>query len=164
MALNLAWITPNLAVGGAFGSAEIVALAAAGVAAVIDLRSEACDDAAALSRSGVAFLHLPTDDHCALAQADMDGGVAFATAHLAVGAKVLVHCREGIGRSVTLCLCLLTHGGMAPLEAMRMIKAARKWASPSPAQFRAFGLWRRRQGLQSPAFEELAAIAYAHLD
>ena len=141
-----------------------MALAAAGVAAVVDLRSEACDDAAALARSGLAFLHLPTDDHCALAQADMDGGVAFAVAHLAIGTKVLVHCQEGIGRSVTLCLCLLTYGGLAPLEAMRMIKTARTWASPSPAQFHAFGVWLERHGLQSPAFEELATIAYAHLD
>ena len=161
--LDLDWITPGLAVGGALETVDIAALAAAGVTAVVDLRSEARDDAAALAQAGVAFLHLPTEDHCALAQADMDAGVDFIAPRLAGGGKVLVHCREGIGRSVTLCLCVLTHAGTGPLQAMRTIKAARVWASPSPAQFDAFAHWLARRGLEAPPFEDLAAIAYSHL-
>ena len=161
--LNLDWVTPALAVGGAFPASAIPALAAGGVAAVIDLRSEDQDDAAALARAGVAFLHLPTEDHCALSQQDMDAGVAFAVPRLETG-SVLVHCREGIGRSVTLCLCILTGKGMAPLQAMRTIKTARVWASPSPPQFDAFAIWLGRRGVAAPSFQALAAIAYSHLD
>ncbi len=160
---DLDWVTPALAVGGAFPSSAISRLAASGVRAVIDLRSEDRDDAAALARVGLAFLHLPTEDHCALSQLDMDAGVAFATSRLGQGG-VLVHCREGIGRSVTLCLCILTATGMAPLEAMRTIKAARLWASPSPPQFDAFAAWLARRGLVAPPFQAFAAIAYSHLD
>ncbi len=161
--LDLDWITPQLAVGGAFPSSAIPALVDADVSAVIDLRSEACDDAAALARAGVDFLHLPTEDHCALSLADMGRGVAFAGPKLGKGNKVLVHCREGIGRSVTLCLCLLVDAGMAPLPAMMTIKDARFWASPSPAQFDAFAAWLVARGLQPPPFQALAAIAYRHL-
>ena len=161
--LNLDWVTPALAVGGGFPTAAVPALAAAGIRAVIDLRSEDRDDGAALARAGIAFLHLPTQDHCALTQPDMDAGVAFAAPRLQQGG-VLVHCREGIGRSVTLCLCILTAGGVAPLEAMRAIKAARVWASPSPPQFAAFAAWLARRGVAAPPFQAFAAIAYSHLD
>ncbi len=160
--LDLDWITPALAVGGAFPASAIPTLAAGGIGAVIDLRSEDQDDAAALARSGVAFLHLPTEDHCALSQPDMDTGVAFALARLGEGG-LLVHCREGIGRSVTLCLCILTATGVAPLQAMRMIKAARVWASPSPPQFDAFSAWATRRAVAAPPFRALADIAYSHL-
>ncbi len=160
--LNLDWITPHLAVGGAFPTSAIPALVGSGVSAVIDLRSEARDDAVALEQAGVDFLHLPTEDHCALSLADMDRGVGFAALRLQ-GAGVLVHCREGIGRSVTLCLCILVDAGMPPLEAMHTIKAARYWASPSPAQFDAFSDWLARRGVARPPFQALAAIAYRHL-
>ncbi|WP_174299780.1 dual specificity protein phosphatase family protein [Caulobacter sp. S45] len=160
--LDLDWVTPGLAVGGAFPTSAIPTLAAGGVGAVIDLRSEAKDDAAGLARAGIALLHLPTQDHCALSQRDMDAGVAFALPRLGDGG-VLVHCREGIGRSVTLCLCILTATGMTPLQAMRTIKAARVWASPSPPQFDAFATWLGRRGIEAPPFQALAAIAYSHL-
>jgi predicted protein tyrosine phosphatase len=161
-ALNLDWITPELAVGGAFPSAAIPVLAGEGVAAVIDLRSEDCDDQAMLRAHGIRFLHLPTEDHCALAQADMDAGVAYAR-EIGPGRRLLVHCREGIGRSVTLALCILVDRGAAPLDAMRTIKDRRYWASPSPAQFDAFAEWLVRRGKTPPAFADLAAIAYRHL-
>ena len=161
-ALNLDWITPALAVGGAFATGDIPALAVDGVTAVVDMRREACDDAAALARAGIDFLHLPTEDHCALSLADMDAGVAFVAARLADG-RVLVHCREGIGRSVTLCLCVLVAGGASPLAAMQRIKAARAWASPSPVQFDALAAWLVRRGVTPPPFQALADIAYRHL-
>ncbi len=161
--LNMDWVTPALVVGGDFPTAAIPALAAVGIRAVIDLRSEDRDDAAALAGSGITYLHLPTQDHCALSQLDMDAGVAFAAPRLQRGG-VLVHCREGIGRSVTLCLCILTAGGAEPLEAMRTIKAARVWASPSPPQFDAFAAWLARRGVAAPPFQAFAAIAYSHLD
>ncbi len=161
--LNLDWVTPALALGGSFSTSAIPALVAAGIKAVIDLRSEDQDDAEALARGGIVFLHLPTEDHCALSQQDMDAGVAFAESRLQQGG-VLVHCREGIGRSVTLCLCILTAGGVAPLEAMRTIKAARVWASPSPSQFDAFAAWLARRNVPPPPFQAFAAIAYSHRD
>ncbi len=160
--LDLDWITPSLAVGGAFTTSDIPALTAQRVSAVIDLRAEARDDAAALARAGVGFLHLPTEDHCALRLADIDAGVAFAAPRMAQG-RVLVHCREGIGRSVTLCLCILVDAGVSPLEAMRTIKAARPWASPSPPQFDAFAAWLVARGAAPPPFQALADIAYRHL-
>lgn len=161
-ALDLDWVTPDLAVGGAFHTRDIPALAVEGVSAVVDLRSEDRDDARALADRGIAFLHLPTEDHRALGGADVEAGVAFARA-LAPGGRLLVHCREGIGRSVTLALCILVDRGWTPLEAMARLKDARAYASPSPAQFDAVADWLVRRGVEPPPFEALAAIAYRHL-
>lgn len=163
-ALNLDWIAPDLAVGGAFPPEAVERLARdEGVRAVIDLRAEGRDDAALLDAHGVRFLHLPTEDHCAVSQPMLDAGAAFAAEHLARGERVLIHCREGIGRSVTLALCVLADQGGEPLAAMTQVKDRRYYASPSPAQYEAWAEWLRRRGLAPPDFQAFAAIAYRHL-
>ncbi len=164
---DLDWVAPGLAVGASFPDAAVPLLARQGVRAVVDLREEGCDDAALLARHGLAFLHLPTPDHCAVSQAMLDQGVAFAQAHSPLG-PVLVHCREGIGRSVTLALCVLAAAepqrwGHDPLAALRLVKDRRPCASPSPAQFEAWARWLERRGLPRPDFDAFAAVAYRHL-
>ena len=64
---NLTWLTDHLAVGGSFPVEHAEVLATVhGVRAVVDLRTEACDDEAVLRRYNVTFLHLPTEDHGAV--------------------------------------------------------------------------------------------------
>ncbi len=163
---NLTFVTPHLAVGGRFPAerAEHLALDL-GICAIVDLRSEARDDEAVLVRHGLAFLHLPTDDHCAIAQAMLDEGVAFAIRHLDRGERVLVHCEHGIGRSALLALCILVAQGRAPLDALELAKAKRPLVSPSPAQYEAWAVWLRRRAPEAdvPDFDAFKAIAYRHL-
>ncbi len=162
---NLTFITDHLAVGGSFPAeaAELLAQAL-GIRAVIDLRDEACDDEAELQRHGVAFLHLPTLDHHAVAQAMLDDGAAFADRHLDRGERVLIHCEHGIGRSATLALCVLARRGLDPLAAIALAKDRRALVSPSPAQYEAWAVWLARHRLPpAPPFDAFAAIAYRHL-
>ena len=162
--LDLSWITEHIAIGGRIPCERIDELARAHqVAAVIDLRDEACDDASQLSAHGIAFLHLPTPDLCAVTAASLRSGVAFARAHLAERRRVLVHCEHGIGRSATLVLCVLVAEGHAPLAALELAKARREKVSPSPAQYEAWAAWLREVGGEPPAFDAFAAIAYRHL-
>lgn len=167
---NLTWITDHLAIGGRFPPERTEHLAEVlGVRAVIDLRSEDRDDAAALSRHGIAFLHLPTDDHGAVTPAMIDDGVAFARPYLADEARVLVHCEHGIGRSATLALCIMVDQGFAPLDALALAKDRRALVSPSPAQYAGWTQWltalRSARGLSwdVPSFASFKAIAYRHL-
>jgi protein-tyrosine phosphatase len=162
-AADFDWITPHLAVGAAFPARAAPALAQAGLKAIIDLRSEARDDPGLLARSGLAFLHLPVDDLRAVRPAQLDQGVAFTQAHLDRGEPVLIHCREGIGRSVTLMLAVLVAQGLEPLAAMTRIKDRRYYASPSPAQFEAWAAWLADRKIAAPRLEDFAAIAYRHL-
>jgi protein-tyrosine phosphatase len=162
--IDLSWITPELAVGGSFPSEAAEHLARLySVAAVIDVREEACDEEAILARHGVALLHLPTCDHCAIAPDMIRDGVMFATDYLARGQRVFIHCEHGIGRSALLALCVLVERGYPPLDALQLAKARRAIVSPSPAQYEAWAAWLRKRGFVVPSFAEFAEIAYSHL-
>lgn len=168
---NLTWITDHLAVGGRFPPERIQHLAESlRICAVIDMRSEDRDDETILTRHGIAFLHLPADDHGAVTLPMLEDGVAFAQPYLARGERVLVHCEHGIGRSATLALCIMVDAGFAPLDALSLAKDRRSLVSPSPAQYECWTEWLRRLqaarglGWQIPDFDAFKAIAYRHLE
>jgi hypothetical protein len=168
--INLTFVVPLLAIGGRFEHDQISRLACdLNVRAVIDLRLEACDDREILARHGIAFLRLPTEDHGAIAQEDLDRGVSFASAHIDRGERVFVHCEHGIGRSATLGLCFLAARGIEPLAALELAKTKRPLVSPSPPQYEAWVRWLVRHricgpaGAAIPSFDAFEAIAYRHL-
>lgn len=161
---NLSWITDELAIGGSFPQERAAELALThDVRGVIDLRVEACDDERLLRSHGMTFLHLPTEDVCAVSLAMLRDGVRFANRHLDRAERVLIHCQHGVGRSSTLALCVLVSRGLAPLEALALAKRRRAALSPSPAQYEAWARWLREQrgvAWAVPAFAEFGLIAY----
>jgi protein-tyrosine phosphatase len=163
-ALDLDWVTPYLAVGGRFpiDAAEHLAKAL-GIGHVVDLRVETCDDERVLHEHGIELLHLPTQDTCGVSLPMLDDGVAWVTEKLARGLKVYVHCEHGIGRSALLALCVLVFRGEDPLQAMALLKRARRQASPSPEQLEAFRTWvsRRARAFPVPSLDALGRIAWA---
>lgn len=158
------WLTPQLAVGGAFPCERAAELVREdGLSAVVDLRNEACDDEAALAAAGLAFLHLPTEDLHAPSPEAIERGVAFARERLARGERVLIHCQHGIGRSAILAMSILVDAGFSPLEALTLAKDSREAVSPSPVQHAGWDAWLQTRGLQAPHFDDFAAVAYRHL-
>jgi len=158
--LNFDWISDRLAVGGSFPMEAAEHLAKReGIGAVVDLRIEFRDDEAVLRRHGLEFLHLPTEDCCAIAQRMIDDGVEWVWARLDGGTRVLIHCQNGIGRSAQLALCVLVAGGLPPLDAMNRLKIARPVVSPGAEQLEAFrtwvGRWRQATGarIEVPSFD-----------
>jgi protein-tyrosine phosphatase len=163
-ACDLTFVTEQLAVGGRFATEATRVLAAThGIRHVVDLRVEACDDEAILVEHGIEFLHLPTADLSAVALPMLDDGVAFVSARVRRGERVLVHCEHGIGRSVLLTMCTLVELGFGAVEALARIKDARAKASPSPEQIEAYRAWIAPRVARVPTFDELADIAYRHL-
>ena len=133
------------------------------IKAVVDMREEDCDDAHALARANVRFLHLPTPDLHPVSLEMLNRGVQFTGEHLDRNERVLIHCQHGIGRSAMLALCVMVDRGMEPLEALAQAKQRRMHVSPSPSQFEGWAAWMRAHGHRPPPFEEFAAIAYSHL-
>jgi hypothetical protein len=168
-ALNLDWVTPELAVGGCFPieAAEHLARSLS-IRHIVDVRGEACDDEHVSRQHGVSLLHLPTEDLCAISRHMLDAGVQWVRQQLSQGHKVYIHCEYGIGRSALLALCVMVETGHAPLEALAQAKRARQRVSPSPEQLETFIAWaeERRVGRslpwRTPTFDELADIAYSH--
>jgi protein-tyrosine phosphatase len=159
--VDLSWLTPELAIGGAFAPDDVESLVREHqIGAVIDLRAEARDDGRALADHGIALLHLPTRDLAAITQPMLAVGIAFAAFHLDARARVLIHCQHGIGRSPLLALCVLVARGLGPLAALELAKQRRACVSPAPQQYEAWAAWLVARGIEAPAFERFCAIAY----
>lgn len=165
--LDLSWITETLAIGGSFPPTQSEALARDHrVSAVVDLRGEACDDEQLLAKHGIELLHLPTIDFSPVSPARLHRGIAFVTAHVSAGRRVLVHCAHGIGRSALLGLCVLVEHGHAPIDALALAKERRRCISPSPAQYEGWAAWLALRRIERgatwsvPTFDEFKAIAY----
>lgn len=135
--LNFSWITERLAVGGAFHTSDIPRLKQMGVGAVVDCRAEASDDAEALRRHGIEFLHLPAPDAHELTQEAIDRGVEWITDQLRAGRNVYVHCMHGVGRGPLLGACALVAAGHSPTDALAQVKARRWQSSPNEEQLAA---------------------------
>ena len=161
---DLSWLTPVLAVGGSFASEHAELLVREHhIAAIVDLRAEACHRGPLLERHGLALLHLPTEDHCAIERPMLDEGVTFVRRYLDAGRRVFIHCHHGIGRSALLALCVMVDRGFTPLAALQLAKRRRDRVSPSPAQYEAWAGWLQDRGLKVPAFHAFATIAYRHV-
>src|SRR5262249_29937827 len=157
-------VDQHLAVGGRFPMEAAEQLAKReGIGAIVDLRVECQDDEATLRMHGLEFLHLPTEDACAIAPKMIDDGVEWVRARLDRRIRVLIHCEHGIGRSALLALCTLVAGGLEPLAAMNHLKAVRPVVSPAPEQIEAFrdwvGRYRKRTGARFaiPTFDALSS-------
>jgi predicted protein tyrosine phosphatase len=168
--IDLHFVAPGLAVGAAYPMEAAARLAAEhGIARVVDLRVEACDDERLLRVHGIRLLHLPTDDTRAISQRILRDGVAFVSAGLDAGQRVLIHCQFGIGRSALLALCALVWRGDPPLDALERAKRSRPIISPSPEQLEAFRLFaagvkaERGSSWEVPTLRALGEIAWRHL-
>jgi hypothetical protein len=162
---NLSWILPDLALGGSFPCQYTSVLVEHyGLRAIIDVRSEYCDDADIMRSCGVRFLHLPTPDMARVSQEMLDSGVSFAASAADEGRKLLVHCEHGIGRSALVELCILTYRGFSPVAALSLAKDRRALLSPSEDQYDAWVCWISRHGISpAPTFHDFGVIAYRHL-
>lgn len=132
--LNFTWITENLAAGGSVRRRDLGRLAASGVTAVIDVRSEARDDQRELDRLGIQFLHLPAPDRYAPGAEQLLAGVDWALRVLERGGKIFSHCEHGVGRGPLMaCAILVAQGRTAP-EALEIVREKRWQAAPNDRQ------------------------------
>ena len=132
--LNMSWVTDHLAVGGRVHEHDIAALARSGITAVIDTRSEYCDDANAMAKEQIELLHLPTPDTYPLSVEQLQYGAAWAQARMQKGGRVLIHCEHGVGRSVLLTSAVLVYDGMKANDALMLVQEKRWQASPNHRQ------------------------------
>jgi protein-tyrosine phosphatase len=168
---GLSWVLPKLAVSGADALWDLRSLANEHrIRLVVDLRAEARHDPKLFASHGLQLLRLPVGDHQPLSISMLDRGVDWVMRGLAQGEAALVHCQHGIGRSVLLASCILIAHGHTPVSAIQAIKTVRPIASPSPPQLTALLEWathhcsRNSRPTPDESWEQLAAIAYSHLD
>ena len=144
---DLSWITSGLCVSGTLHRRHFKALREIGLRAIVDLREEDQDDEELLGTFDIRLLHLPTPDHCAPTQEQLAIGSEWVADQLANGRSTLIHCREGIGRSVILACCVLTRQGQEPGASLHLTRK-RRWGTALSA-------------LQLDAIEQFASLIRA---
>jgi protein-tyrosine phosphatase len=86
---------------------------------------------------GMEFLSLPISDRqVPHSEANLNSLLQQMDAALAAGKNVLVHCRQGIGRTGLLAACLLVKKGWDPESAVELVSAARGTTVPETPEQR----------------------------
>jgi protein-tyrosine phosphatase len=91
----------------------------------------------AVEARGLRFLSLPIPDRdVPSSQAALRAVAATVKQDLSSGKKVLIHCRQGIGRSGLIAACLLIDSGVPVEEAIRRLSSARGLPVPETEEQR----------------------------
>lgn len=131
--------------GGDWLEDEMTGLVAAGVRVLVSLLSDAENselglsaEAATAQAAGLVYYRLPTPDRHVPGQAASLALAGKLRSHLAEGASVAIHCRNGIGRASTLAAAVLVLEGTEPRQAWTLIAAARGMNVPDTEAQRDF--------------------------
>ena len=129
---SVSQITPQLHLDGQYRRRGWPILAARGVTAVVNLRTELDDNHAGIAPA--RYLYLPTLDNEPPTLGQLREGVAFIVAEIGQGGGVYVHCRSGVGRAAMMVAAYLVSTGLTPDQAWARIREARPFICPTPTQ------------------------------
>jgi protein-tyrosine phosphatase len=141
---NIFWVTPTLAVGGAELVATPRKLQKLGILAVLDMQAEADGRDAALSDIGVAYLKTPVVDFHAPDQRQIEDATDWVLEHMQSDRPVFIHCRLGLGRSVTMAIATLLRIGYDLPTAYNLVRKQRPEIHLSESQLAALRSFQTR--------------------
>lgn len=129
------WLEDDLASWRRAGIATVLSLLTPDEAQDLDLSREA----SAARAQGMTFKSLPIPD-CGVPNSETEVTAALEgiNADLAAGKSVVVHCRQGIGRSGLLAACLLIGKGLSPKKAVEAVSVARGIPIPETPEQRSW--------------------------
>lgn len=142
--LRYSRVTPALYVGPQHRANGKRALAQAGIAYILNMRSEFDDAAHGLTLDALpdgspadaraSYCHLPTPDDEAPSMAHLAQGIAFIESAIGGGGKVYIHCSAGVGRAPTMAAAYLIRRGYGADDALDLIRSARPFIAITPPQ------------------------------
>lgn len=132
--LSLAWVTADLALSRAPRGDEWSRVVAAGVRAVAEVRAEATDDVAVLTGLGVAYRRFTVPEGASPSPQELTALTDWVGAWIDEARPVLIHCREGRGRSALAACAVLVRYGHGVAEAYDLVRKARPMIALSEDQ------------------------------
>jgi len=126
-------ITSQIYLGGQPRAARMRQLAARGITAVVNMRSE-YDYPVETQWGALEYLYLPTTDNTAPSLEHLREGVAFIKEEIARGGKIYIHCWEGLGRGPTMVAAYFISLGLSPAAAVDKIREVRGFIHLTPEQ------------------------------
>lgn len=157
---DVTWITGNLAVGGApLSYAQLDALRAQGITAILNLCAEFCDLHEIQAKEGFEVYYLPIADEKAPPLPELEKALSWLDEAIYLGKKVFIHCRHGIGRTGTVLNAYLLRRGLGHRLAAKTLSKLRS----KPTNFDQWWTIRRygRQNARLTVREPL--LEYKHL-
>jgi protein-tyrosine phosphatase len=116
------WLEEEMAAWRRTGIDTVLSLLTSDEEQDLDLKLEAREAKA----RGMKFVSLPIPDRqVPNSESEVSATLERLDADLTAGKNVLVHCRQGIGRTGLVAACLLVTKGMTPEAAVRTLSAAR---------------------------------------
>lgn len=129
------WLDDELAQWRRAGVDEVVSLLTPEEENSLELRQEA----QTTKKFGMQFTSLPIQDrHVPESEIRLEETLARMNRELFSGRNLLVHCRQGVGRTGLVAACLLIKNGMSPGAAVDAVSATRGLPIPETQEQRDF--------------------------
>jgi protein-tyrosine phosphatase len=130
------WLEEEMAGWRRAGIDTVVSLLTAEEEQDLELEREAHEAKA----TGMKFVSLPIPDRqVPNSESEVSATLDRLDADLSAGKNVVVHCRQGIGRTGLVAACLLVTKGLTPEAAVKTLSAARGNPVPETAEQRRLG-------------------------
>ena len=132
--LIISWITEQIAVSGSFLDEDIPCLKKSAIDAIVDVRTEYCDNKELIEKFGLQFLHIEIDDRYSPTFEQLEKIFNFIIPLLNKDKKILIHCQNGCGRSPLVAIAILVKGGMDVADAVGLVEEKHPIVSFTPQQ------------------------------
>ena len=127
------WLESDVADWKQAGIGAVLSLLTPGEEQELGLRNEGSE----VRKQGLKFSSFPIPDlQVPRSETKLAESLDDVTRNLSAGTNVLVHCRQGIGRTGLIAACLLIKTGMSPGAAVDSASAARGMAVPETPEQR----------------------------
>ena len=134
-------ITDNIIITGEYTSNDIFTIQKLNIKCVIDMRSENSFDQSLFESIGIKYFNIPVDNYFAPELEQIDTTIEFIKSHISTDNNILIHCKEGVGRSSLIIIAYLITTGLDLFESMEIVKSNRWGANLNNIQFQKLKKW-----------------------
>tara|TARA_Y100000817_G_C16619136_1_gene438749 strand:+ start:65 stop:568 length:504 start_codon:yes stop_codon:yes gene_type:complete len=134
-------ITENLLISGEYDENDIFTIQKLGINCVIDMRSESLFDKSLFESIGIKYFNIPVDNYFAPELEQIDTAIEYIKSHITTDNNILIHCKEGVGRSSLIIIAYLITTGLDLFESMEIVKSNRWGANLNNIQFQKLKKW-----------------------
>ena len=134
-------ITENILISGEYDENDIFTIQKLGINCVIDMRSESLFDESLFESIGIKYFNIPVDNYFAPELEQIDTAIEYIKSHITTNNNILIHCKEGVGRSSLIIIAYLITTGLDLFESMEIVKSNRWGANLNNIQFQKLKKW-----------------------
>jgi len=134
-------ITENILISGEYDENDIFTIQKLGINCVIDMRSESLFDESLFESIGIKYFNIPVDNYFAPELEQIDTAIEYIKSHITTDNNILIHCKEGVGRSSLIIIAYLITTGLDLFESMEIVKSHRWGANLNNIQFQKLKKW-----------------------